>query len=839
MRMKKIFSLIVACALVMSVTAVPFTSTVEKGEALKRVSVQKVNVGNAGKVSARQSAQKPAKSVQLQGKKQVATTITLDFPALKYVDHVADAGWWQLYGSNADGYSVTFSNDAAVTTAAGTYDMSVMDPSYTKLSDGTNTITFTAGTIVLSFDANGKAQLTANVTGSDGNTYVITAAEKVVAQSTNVITLSYADGKLNVTTTNDDPYFLIVESLADYNQYQSDFTQASLDAEIDDWISSAVYYGYLSSLTFSGSQLIDMADFYESLNGNEMAEGDYVALAAPVDDEDRNGNTVYSQFNFVPAPFVPTGETINVVFKEPVKMSYYSSGGDWWVRAAREGLYAAALDMVNNDAESPVGTYEDLDDFLVNYTYVTVYADSAATSGKKMNTKGAEAIVTEANDTITFEANLLASDGNVYALQMFFAKPVALNEETIEAENLSVEAGWFSVYAEASDSLYGVSLSFTPENDNDYTGEYTIGSDVSGSITILADGTKSDVYSGWFIIDIDEEGQYTLEGEVLCFNNTQYTLNLTYVLPEQSRAETITITEGVIALYDGAWQAVGFNADQSRYVSVAAYADTVAGTYGKYDLALSYTYVVALGADTLYYTPLTADLVVTFNEADSTFTITGTMLAQNDDDATDVPFFTINMSGKQQASGSTTGGIQYDEQEADFNGTFTAYNEYDDYLAQYGIIMIEAENDNDEYVLMYLVANAGDATLMPGQYSITSSWEDETWAGGTVIQGMYDASSTNGGVYPSYAATLIEQSGTLYLDQIWFFVSGSVTVNSDYSIDVAALNSYGKTIVAHMTGRQTAVEEVKAESVATKRIENGMLLIERNGEVYNAQGIRQ
>ena len=451
--MKKFFSLILALALVMSVSAIPFGTNLNKGQSLKRVNAEKVRIENAGKVQAKKFAKLPAKSAQAQDRKHVAaavkTTVTLDFPALKYVDHVADQGWWQLYGSNADGYSVTFS-PVSTTTAAGTYDMSVMDTDYTYLSDGTSIIDFTAGTIVLSFDASGVAHLSANMTGNDGNTYVITATEKVATVSTNVITLNYADGKLNVTTTNDDPYFLIIETTASYEGYQSDYSQTSLDAEVDDWISSASYYGLLDDLTFSGSQLIDLADFYASVFNSEMEEGNYVVLVAPIDDDERNGSTVYSQFDFVPAPFVPTGETINVVFTLQVKMSYYSSDNDWYIRSQREGLYAATLDIVSTDSQSPVGTYTE-EDFLLNYTNVTVYADSAATSGTRLKAKGAEAVVTEANDTITFEANVLASDGNVYALQMYFAKPVALYEAEIEAENLSVEAGWFSVYAEASE----------------------------------------------------------------------------------------------------------------------------------------------------------------------------------------------------------------------------------------------------------------------------------------------------------------------------------------------------------------------------------------------------
>jgi hypothetical protein len=238
----------------------------------------------------------------------------------------------------------------------------------------------------------------------------------------------------------------------------------------------------------------------------------------------------------------------------------------------------------------------------------------------------------------------------------------------------------------------------------------------------------------------------------------------------------------------------------------------------------------------MYYDFITADLTVVYNENDSTFSLTGTGLMQNEDDEADVPFYTFNISGKLADQGSTPEAIEYDEQSSDFVVNFNEYTEYDENLAQYGVVVIEAEDDDLNYVVLYLVANAGDTELMPGDYPVTSSWEDDSWAASTTIAGTYDATQ---GLYPSYAAILIQQQGQWYINNVWYIVGGTVKVNADYSIDINATNSYSRSITSHMTGRQTPVEEVKVESAAIKRIENGVLLIERNGATYNAQGIRQ
>ena len=344
----------------------------------------------------------------------------------------------------------------------------------------------------------------------------------------------------------------------------------------------------------------------------------------------------------------------------------------------------------------------------------------------------------------------------------------------------------------------------------------------------MADGTSTDIYSGWFIVEIDEAGQYTLEGEVLCFDNTQYTLELSYVLPEQSRAETITITDAQLGLYDGAWQAVGFNADQSRYVSIAAYSDVVAGTYAKNDLALSYTYVAELGADTLFFTPLTADLTVAYNETDSTFTITGTILAQGDDNAADVPFYTINMSGKVQASEPEDEHLTYDAEDADFIVDFATYTLDLEYV-QYGVAYVEAANAANQFVGLEVILPANASTLVAGVYPIDYS------QGAQTVSASNGVNSSNQLTY-SLAGNTTDDGYVAV--PLWFMVSGTVTINADGSIVIDALNSYGRAIQCTLSA-WSAVEHVSADAVASKRIVNGMLLIERNGEVYNAQGIRQ
>ena len=115
--------------------------------------------------------------------------------------------------------------------------------------------------------------------------------------SDNQISLAYNNGTIAVTTTNNDPYFFIIEDLETYQQYESDFSQASLKDEARSWISSVGQY--LSYFMSAGNQNIDVHNFYTSLIAKTMPDGDYVALACGYNGEYINTAVAYAQFAYV------------------------------------------------------------------------------------------------------------------------------------------------------------------------------------------------------------------------------------------------------------------------------------------------------------------------------------------------------------------------------------------------------------------------------------------------------------------------------------------------------------------------------------------------------------
>ena len=222
-------------------------------------------------------------------------TIALVIDDLTMTDKQATAGWWQILGYSADSaVFVTLSNltDTTRATAIGTYTNDDLDYSYSYISADGETIHFEEGTVVVSMNEDGSYHVAATLLGRDGNVFVMTLNS--FAMSNNVITMSFANDTLLVSTTNDDPYFFVIETKDEYDSYESDFSQASLNEETESWINVMVEQGYLSYYTYSGDILVNVAEYF-----GETPTGDYVALVAPIYGTIRNGDASYLLFHYV------------------------------------------------------------------------------------------------------------------------------------------------------------------------------------------------------------------------------------------------------------------------------------------------------------------------------------------------------------------------------------------------------------------------------------------------------------------------------------------------------------------------------------------------------------
>lgn len=150
-----------------------------------------------------------------------------------------------------------------------------------------------------------------NATSEMDTVHFVTEAGEM---SENVLTLDYVDGYVLVTTTNDDPYFFVFESETSYLSYQEDYSQQSINNEIDLWISTMVYYNRIENMIYTGDQVIDINDFSTTLFTENLSTGDYIVLVAGYN-EYRNTDATYLTFYYDAETAVDNINTDVKVFK--------------------------------------------------------------------------------------------------------------------------------------------------------------------------------------------------------------------------------------------------------------------------------------------------------------------------------------------------------------------------------------------------------------------------------------------------------------------------------------------------------------------------------------------
>ena len=187
----------------------------------------------------------------------------------------------------------------------------------------------------------------------------------------------------------------------------------------------------------------------------------------------------------------------------------------------------------------------------------------------------------------------------------------------------------------------------------------------------------------------------------------------------------------------------------------------------------------------------------------------------------------------------TKQGLKYDEQTGSVDRTYTSKDniliDTDWVMLSNLFVDIVAEDYSDQLSLQFFVSEADEEIGIPvGTYPITSDNKMNTILAG---QGV----SESGSVAPSFYSTLVEQEGELYLDKLYFLVSGQAVVekiNGKLKMTIDAVNSYDVPIhiVYDGTEVETGVENVTVENGASKVVENNQLFIMKEGVKYNVLG---
>ncbi len=467
-----------------------------------------------------------------------------------------------------------------------------------------------------------------------------------------------------------------------------------------------------------------------------------------------------------------------------------------------------------------------------SYTTADLYGDFQFTyvfdHGTETKLYDVEATITSiGEDEYAIAAKLYAYDGNIYIVDTQFVPPTAQHAETITATNLEVDDSMIATFMAYYG--YGVFTSTASNDEHTVLGEFTTFSglvpghyttDDPASAYILSSLTIDGVstYSGYvdvFLID----GFYAMTGEVLCWNSTVYTLDLSFTIPaiqEERLFLSSTIELADLCADLGVFQISGTTEDGNDWISFVFDADqVVSGRYTQLSQAYQSYCHIYIGAD--YYRMYTCDVNLDWNGKE--FTLDGICQAGN-------ILWTVELSGEAKVEMDPS--QQYDDPDNDLDLVFTTDDIVEFEIAPNDYAYISAGDDSHLFATLIFF---NGSELTEGVYEI-----NKTFAPGTVQPGIV----SNSGVYPTFYATLDEEGYMLI--PLWLFAQGTVTVSYDtagnISLDVNATNYWGRNghVVINPQG-SVAIENITDQSQKSgKFMERGNVIIRTNGRQYNGFG---
>ena len=513
---------------------------------------------------------------------------------------------------------------------------------------------------------------------------------------------------------------------------------------------------------------------------------------------------------------------------------YYSSYYDYiYVLRGDNGLsYSFAFPSTGEDmvVDGQTYTLSDMDAYW-SYWYDDSfdYADyTTASFTKTTDTNGNVKIIASATDTNGDVWNLLYDQASL---------PETPKGGTYAAS--SVEANYFS---SSSDIQYA--LEFEEDKLKFYfdivlpSGVKDVESGKAYTLTDMDEDYSFGQYnsanyiifsSASFTKTVAEDGSYTIAAVVVDEEGNTWNLSASQAAPSV-KEQTLTLN-GILNQGETAWQIEAADADSTIIVSLLGLGNSAVGEFTEDDFYSYYSFVL-INSTYTFYSLTEANITIT--QSDDKYLVTGTMKTANDDNPLDQIIFTLNLTVTalpNEGGEEEDDTYKYDE-DAALIRDFAIYTIDDTYLAQYGSVYVEAEDEYGYYIILDVTLPTGASELVAGTYTI-----DDSYGPQTVFSGYYNSSSQYS-MTPSFAATLVEYQGDLYYDKVWWIVSGTVTVDTNGKITVNAVNSKEQSIQVTLGGLKQGIENAVLSGKTQKIILDGSMYIIRDNKMYNIQGAR-
>lgn len=838
--MKKIFTLLMAMVVAVSMMALPQANLSAKKS---NAGFEKAVVNNPLKAKVQENIKKQALAHDfvrpVQAKEAVASLAptkhavaegqTINMPMYfsagpEYYEEYGDwyialenDDWWMLkldwyapQGENNDGYVGTFTLDD--------FDLSstyLIDPDYEYVDVEDITLEITK---VKLDDVTARIELKATILGSDGNTYVVTAEKEVVEPKETI----------EIEINN-----------ASY-AWNADDAQGVLTAKNDQLDLSLTIEAWWATGPFSLNEVLQSSVKYNGADV-ELASLDML-ISAVRNDDDQIGYQIaldmistdaimYSVSIFAPLVATDTIEiTINNLEIDDSGVFdngwiFLNGGNNEWDLSS--GIYGPW--------EMKEGTFKGQDEVIF---YLTNKVTDDFTEQLY-----AELVVT--NDpqygwVVNIES--FCTDNKVYKVTMKKDLTSAVDTVALRFET-SANAQYYPhldndlLLANSNDQYYvGIDIvnvemgeSFTKADlDLEYSGIITNYGDKANQKWVDMADVQGKVY---------QEGDTTIiEALVLSYDNVLYDVQLWYCVP----TPTETVQVEIEATFDnniqmeGYYKISGYNKENTLFISLAPITEEVEGTFvndgkfssfgeGQYDFYYNETAVYKnIGGKAVAFSVEKCTMNVTVAE-NGDMNVVATIIAS------DAVQYEVTMTSKYNEY------LDYDATEGAIDRTYNATDSvlletYDNNNAAYMEIM--AADGSDLCALYFFVEEFDDAiTIQPGVYTISKSLDAMTV--------LASVGAVDNSPYPSFYAKQNAQGNLVA--PLYFMVGGTVEVkneNGNLYLEVNAVNSYG--VPMHIVYDATPTTGIENIGVVTfdveKKINNGQLLIIRNGKVYNALG---
>lgn len=257
-----------------------------------------------------------------------------------------------------------------------------------------------------------------------------------------------------------------------------------------------------------------------------IANGDSLTVKATYTLYQGEAEAAYPHFVALKkAPLEPT-DTIDIEITSGVMLTDEIQSGNWWQMIGENDQYCVYI-CSDVTATSVVGTYT-MANLDPEYTGIDIYTGTDTTSISFVS-GSVEVTRKEATGDIEAIGTFFGDDNILYNIRLLFVQPkpektVAVTIPDAQFDDTYIEYGVFAFAGCNAEETACVQIAlWLPDEAQTIAGHYTE-SDLDYSVygTSVYDGREQDIYTAGIDVVINSDGSYTVNAQILCYNNTLY-----------------------------------------------------------------------------------------------------------------------------------------------------------------------------------------------------------------------------------------------------------------------------------------------------------------------------